>query len=83
LISEKGVIYLSAEEEDNKIIAQANSNFDAKGELQAEKLKQDHMVIIPNIEKEKLDLWMLPQTRLLLLQHLLFLFWSIMMQIEH
>jgi len=54
-ISEKGVIYLSAEEEDNKIIGQANSNFDSKGELLSEKIKARSQGDFPYIEKEKLD----------------------------
>ena len=54
-ITEKGVVYLSAEEEDNKIIGQANSNFDDKGQLQAERIKARSHGDFPNIEKEKLD----------------------------
>ncbi len=54
-ITEKGVIYLSAEEEDNKIIGQANSNFDSKGELQSERIKARSQGDFPYIEKEKLD----------------------------
>ncbi len=54
-ISEKGVVYLSAEEEDNKIIGQANSDFDEKGELKTEKVKARSQGDFPYIEKEKLD----------------------------
>ncbi|MCD6556751.1 MAG: DNA-directed RNA polymerase subunit beta [Bacteroidales bacterium] len=54
-ITDKGVVYLSAEEEDNKIIGQANSNFDSKGELQSERIKARSQGDFPYIEKEKLD----------------------------
>ncbi|NOZ33957.1 MAG: DNA-directed RNA polymerase subunit beta [Chlorobi bacterium] len=54
-ITEKGIVYLSAEEEDNKIIGQANSNFDEKGELMAERIKARSQGDFPYIEKEKLD----------------------------
>ncbi len=54
-ISEKGVIYLSAEEEDNKIIGQANSNFAEDGTLLAERIKARSQGDFPYIEKEKLD----------------------------
>ncbi len=54
-VTDKGIVYLSAEEEDNKIIGQANSNFDEKGELMAEKIKARSQGDFPYIEKEKLD----------------------------
>ncbi len=54
-ISENGVVYLSAEEEDNKIIGQANSNFDENGELLSERIKARSQGDFPYIEKEKLD----------------------------
>jgi len=54
-ISDKGVVYLSAEEEDNKIIGQANSNFDETGDLLAERIKARSQGDFPYIEKEKLD----------------------------
>ena len=54
-ISDKGVVYLSAEEEDNKIIGQANSNFDETGDLLAERIKARSQGDFPFIEKEKLD----------------------------
>jgi len=54
-VTEKGVVYLSAEEEDNKIIGQANSNVDDKGFLVADKIKARSHGDFPNIEKEKLD----------------------------
>ncbi len=54
-VSEKGVKYLSAEEEDNKIIGQANSHFNEKGELETERVKARSHGDFPYIEKEKLD----------------------------
>ncbi|NPA68359.1 MAG: DNA-directed RNA polymerase subunit beta [Chlorobi bacterium] len=54
-ITENGVVYLSAEEEDNKIIGQANSNFDENGELLTDKVKARSQGDFPYIEKEKLD----------------------------
>ncbi len=54
-ITDKGVVYLSAEEEDNKIIGQANSNFDENGNLLAERIKARSQGDFPYIEKEKLD----------------------------
>jgi len=54
-ITEKGVVYLSAEEEDNKIIGQANSHVDDKGQLLTDKVKARSHGDFPNIEKEKLD----------------------------
>ena len=54
-ITEKGVVYLSAEEEDNKIIGQANSNVDKDGFLVADKIKARDHGDFPNIKKEKLD----------------------------
>ncbi len=54
-VTDKGVIYLSAEEEDNKIIGQAISDLDEKGQLQTERVKARSHGDFPNIEKEKLD----------------------------
>ncbi len=55
-ISDKGVVYLSAEEEDNRIIGQANSNFDkTTGEFFDERIKSRSQGDFPNIEKEQLD----------------------------
>ncbi len=54
-VSDKGVSYLSAEEEDNKIIGQANSHFNEKGELETERVKARSHGDFPYIEKEKLD----------------------------
>ena len=54
-VTEKGVVYLSAEEEDNKIIGQATSNVDKDGFLIAEKIKARSQGDFPNIEREKLD----------------------------
>ncbi len=54
-ISESGVVYLSAEEEDGKIIGQASSEYDEKGNLKAERIKARSQGDFPLIEKEKLD----------------------------
>ncbi len=54
-VSDKGIVYLSAEEEDNKIIGQANSNYNEKGELADERIKARSQGDFPYIEKEKLN----------------------------
>lgn len=53
---EKPVIYLSAEEEDTKTIAQANTPIDAKGKFQETKVKARYEGDFPVVEPEKLSL---------------------------
>ncbi|MEZ4758125.1 MAG: DNA-directed RNA polymerase subunit beta [Flavobacteriales bacterium] len=50
------VIYLSAEEEDNKIIAQANAKVNEKGEFQTAKVKARLMGDFPVVEPKELSL---------------------------
>ena len=50
------VIYLSAEEEDNKIIAQANAKVNEKGEFQTNKVKARLMGDFPVVEPKELSL---------------------------
>jgi DNA-directed RNA polymerase subunit beta len=52
----KPVIYLSAEEEDSKIIAQANASINANGEFLNPKVKARFEGDFPVIEPDKLDL---------------------------
>ncbi|MBN8701753.1 MAG: DNA-directed RNA polymerase subunit beta [Bacteroidetes bacterium] len=52
----KPVIYLSAEEEDQKIIAQANAKFSDKGEFEEAKVKARFEGDFPVVEPEKVDL---------------------------
>jgi DNA-directed RNA polymerase subunit beta len=54
-ISDKGVVYLSAEEEDDKIIGQANSHYNKEGFLMTERVKSRSHGDFPDIEKDKLD----------------------------
>ncbi len=54
-ISDSGIVYLSAEEEDNKIIGQATSNFREDGDLISDRIKARSHGDFPNIEKESLD----------------------------
>jgi DNA-directed RNA polymerase subunit beta len=50
------VIYLSAEEEDNKIIAQANAKVNEKGEFETSKVKARLMGDFPVVEPKELSL---------------------------
>ncbi len=50
-----GVIYLSAEEEDGKIIAQANAQLDAEGNFQTNEVKARFEGDFPMVEPEKLQ----------------------------
>ncbi len=52
----KGVIYLTAEEEDQKTIAQANAEMDAKGDFQTQRVKARYEGDFPVVEPEKLHL---------------------------
>jgi len=52
---EEGVVYLSAEEEDMKTIAQANAEFDEKGTFKDERVKARFEGDFPAVEPEKLD----------------------------
>jgi len=52
---EEGVIYLSAEEEDMKTIAQANAEFDANGTFKDERIKARFEGDFPAVEPSKLD----------------------------
>ncbi len=54
-VTDKGVVYLSAEEEDDKIIGQATSDFNAKGEITSERVKARSHGDFPYIEKESLN----------------------------
>ncbi|MBC8316099.1 MAG: DNA-directed RNA polymerase subunit beta [Bacteroidales bacterium] len=49
-------IYLTAEEEENKIIAQASTSIDEKGSLMEERVKVRYLADYPIIEKTKVDL---------------------------
>ncbi len=49
-------VYLSAEEEEDKIIAQANTILDEKGNFVREKVKARYLADYPIIEREKVDL---------------------------
>lgn len=53
---EKPVIYLSAEEEDAKTIAQANAPIDSKGKFEEAKVKARYEGDFPVVEPEKLQL---------------------------
>lgn len=53
---DKPVIYLSAEEEDAKTIAQANAPIDSKGKFQEAKVKARYEGDFPVVEPEKLHL---------------------------
>jgi len=54
-VSNDGIKYLSAEEEDEKVIAQANANIDKDGHFLTDKVKSRSHGDFPFIEKEKLD----------------------------
>ncbi|NVO20449.1 MAG: DNA-directed RNA polymerase subunit beta [Bacteroidetes bacterium] len=49
-------IYLSAEEEENKIIAQATTGIDKEGMMLSERVKVRYLADYPLIEREKVDL---------------------------
>jgi DNA-directed RNA polymerase subunit beta len=53
---EKGVIYLTAEEEDNKVIAQANAKIDDKGNFIDLKVKARELGDFPVLEPSKVNL---------------------------
>ena len=53
---DKDVIYLSAEEEDGKTIAQANAGIDEKGNFEATKVKARYEGDFPVVEPERLHL---------------------------
>jgi len=53
---EEAPIYLTAEEEERKIIAQANTPMSKKGDLDEDKVKVRYLADYPIIEKEKVDL---------------------------
>jgi len=55
-LSENGVVYLSAEEEEAKTIAQANAQIDTEGNFVNEKVKSRYEADYPLIEREKVDL---------------------------
>lgn len=50
------VIYLTAEEEDNRVIAQANANVDAKGNFLDGKIKARYEGDFPVVEPDKINL---------------------------
>jgi len=52
---EEPIVYLSAEEEDMKTIAQANATFDEKGNFNTDKVKARFEGDFPQVEPEKLD----------------------------
>ena len=56
VVVEEPVIYLSAEDEDGKTIAQANAEYDDKGNFITPKVKARYEGDFPVIEPEKLDL---------------------------
>ncbi|MDY0342069.1 MAG: DNA-directed RNA polymerase subunit beta [Lentimicrobium sp.] len=49
-------IYLSAEEEENKVIAQATTPMDKEGNLQNERIKVRYLADYPIVERENVDL---------------------------
>ncbi|MFZ4411898.1 MAG: DNA-directed RNA polymerase subunit beta [Bacteroidales bacterium] len=49
-------IYMSAEEEEHSIIAQANTDYDEKGNFIPDKIKARHLADFPIVSKEKIDL---------------------------
>ncbi|MCX6274093.1 MAG: DNA-directed RNA polymerase subunit beta [Bacteroidetes bacterium] len=53
---DKPVIYLTAEEEDNKVIAQANANIDEHGKFKDAKVKARYLGDFPLLEPEKINL---------------------------
>ena len=53
---EKEVIYLTAEEEDSKVIAQANASIDDKGNFEEAKVKARYQGDFPILEPGKIDL---------------------------
>jgi len=53
---DKNVIYLSAEEEDQKIIAQANASVDEKGNFNEPRIKARYESDYPVVEPEKISL---------------------------
>ncbi len=55
-ITDEGVMYLSAEEEDGKVIAQANAEIDKEGNFINERVKARSDGDFPYIEKETVDL---------------------------
>jgi DNA-directed RNA polymerase subunit beta len=55
-LSDEGVVYLSAEEEEAKTIAQANAKLDEKGHFVNEKVKSRYEADYPLIENDKVDL---------------------------
>jgi DNA-directed RNA polymerase subunit beta len=55
-LSESGVVYLSAEEEEAKTIAQANAQIDTEGHFVNEKVKSRYEADYPLIENDKVDL---------------------------
>ncbi len=56
VVVEEPVIYLSAEDEDGKTIAQANAQYDDKGKFELPRVKARFEGDFPVIEPEKLDL---------------------------
>jgi DNA-directed RNA polymerase subunit beta len=53
---EKPVVYLTAEEEDDKVIANANTEIDEKGNFLETRIKARYQGDFPVLEKERLDL---------------------------
>lgn len=49
-------IYLSAEDEENRIIAQANAPIDSKGNFINDRIKSRYLADYPIVEKQKVDL---------------------------
>ncbi|MPM20225.1 DNA-directed RNA polymerase subunit beta [bioreactor metagenome] len=49
-------VYLSAEDEEEKIIAQANTPMDEKGNFREDKIKSRHLADYPIVEKTELDM---------------------------
>jgi DNA-directed RNA polymerase beta subunit len=78
------VVYLSAEEEDEKIIAQANAPYDKDGKfLTGDPLKRGLKGISQLNPRRISVIWTLLLTRLYLLRLHLFLSWSTMMLTVH
>jgi len=55
VLLDSNLVYLSAEEEENKIIAQANSLLNSDGSLVRDKVKARYQADYPIIDKEKVD----------------------------
>jgi DNA-directed RNA polymerase subunit beta len=56
ILLEEDYVYLTAEEEEKSIIAQASTDYDENGNLLSDKIKARYLADFPIVEKEKIDL---------------------------